>query len=617
MAVPAATPVVALIQARMGSSRLPGKVLVPVAGRSLLEHLVQRLRQCQTLDAMAVATTESRSDDPIEKACQTLAIPCIRGSELDVLARFAQAAHATGAATVVRVTGDCPLMAPAEVDRVVRGYLELGVDYATNQLPGKQKLPLGYAVEVFSRAALLRAHTEGVAAYAREHVTPYLYEEPGRFRTAWIEPVENAPDLRITVDTPADLQVVRAVLEALDGQPEALTVAGVVAWLRQHPEIAQLNQAIGQKSYRDSAGSWLVLRADSGPQVGLGHVMRLAGLGQAWVQRGGRALLLTRQLPAGLGPRLAGMGLKTQVMPDEIAAGSAEDLAWIRSQAAAMGARAVLIDGYAFRPAWLQQLRAQDLRVACVDDLGAADLQVDLVLMPNAGAVAPDLAISPVLAGALYTPVRAEFTGLSPKVAPQPGRRRLLVTCGGSDPAGLTGLALSAALAVMQYPDVKGNLTVQVDVVLGSAVPLTQVAAVDQLASAVPSVRILREVADMAALMAQADVALTAAGTTCWELAAAGVPMLVVPVAANQATVVQGILSAQAGITAGQAPQAADPAQALSALPLPTAQELERALHRLLTLGDAEWLAMSRAGQALIDGRGAARIADALAPLTF
>ncbi len=599
-------PVVAIIQARMGSSRLPGKVLLRVAGRSLLHHLIERLQQCETLDQVVVATTVEPGDDAVAAEAQRLGIPCFRGSVDDVLGRFDVAVQHTGAATIVRVTGDCPLMAPAEVDRVVRGAVKAGpdgqgADYAANQMPGKMKLPLGYAVEVVRRAAFDRAVREATARYAREHVMPYLYEEPGRFVTAWIEPEVAAPDLRVTVDTPADFAVVRAVLEAMDGQPQALTVAGVVAWLRQHPEVAALNQEIGQKSFREAAGTCLLLRADGGPQVGLGHILRLAGLGQAWRQRGGRARLLCGFLTPALQQRLTAMGLEVAEIPSVITPGSPEDLAWTMQQSVDHAAPAVVVDGYCFDPVWLHELRARGPKVAYVDDFGDARLQLDLVLMPNVGAEPPDGVQSRVLAGAPFTPVRAEFQGLPAKQPPQPGRRRLLLTFGGADPAQMSERALAAALQVRQQAESMGQ--VEIDLVLGAAVPAERAAVLAQLAHGRPDVRILRDVADMRALMAQSDVAVAAAGTTCWELAAAGVPMLVVQVADNQAVVVRGIVGSGAATALPRADQLSD-------------AELRQQLLQLLLLDDLAWLARSQAGQKLIDGQAATRIAQSLAELT-
>jgi spore coat polysaccharide biosynthesis protein SpsF len=571
----------------MGSTRLPGKVLLEVAGRTLLGHLIARLRRCETLAATAVATTAEPSDDVLVEACQALGVPVVRGSTNDVLDRYVQAARTLQADVVVRVTADCPLMAPAEVDRVVRAFQQSGADYCANQMPGHQRLPLGYAVEVMNVAALERAHREAREPYQREHVTPYLYA--GTCRTHWAEPAIDAPDLRVTVDTPADFQVVQAVLEALNDSDDGLSVQGVVAWLRAHPEVAALNATVQQKSHLQVAGERLLLRADATAHGGTGHVMRLLGIGQAWVQLGGHATLLSHALAPELAERLR--AAEVGVVAATAAPGSAADCTQTQQAAAELGARIVLCDGYGFAREWLAGLRSATLKVAYVDDFANPLLDLDAVLMPNAAAEAPAGHKSLVLAGAPFTPVRAEFQGLPKRTFTGPVRC-LLLTFGGSDPAGMTRQALQAC------DDLRTTLAdLQVVAVVGAAHP--EADAIAAFATGRSWISVRRNVTGMAALYGEVDAAFTAAGTTCWELAAAGVPMLVVPVAANQAVVVRGITAAGAGV-------ALPPADTL------TATALRDGMRAFLTLPAAALQTLSRAGQSLIDGQGARRIATAL-----
>ncbi|MCC6552000.1 MAG: NTP transferase domain-containing protein [Polyangiaceae bacterium] len=246
---------VALIQARVGSSRLPGKVLAEVAGRSLLAHVVERLRRARALDAVWIATTDRPADDAIEAEAARLGVPVFRGSEDDVLDRFHGAAEAAGAGVVVRITADCPLLDPAEVDRVVGAFLRAApeLDYAANMAAGDRRVPLGTSVEVLSRAALERAWREGRERHHREHVTPYLYEDPGRFRTLVLHPEDGVDRsaIRLTVDTPEDLAVVTAVLEAVEGQPDSFSLEAALRFLDAHPEIRRLNAEVRQRAFRE------------------------------------------------------------------------------------------------------------------------------------------------------------------------------------------------------------------------------------------------------------------------------------------------------------------------------------------------------------------------------
>jgi glutamate-1-semialdehyde 2,1-aminomutase/spore coat polysaccharide biosynthesis protein SpsF len=207
--------VVAVVQARSSSSRLPRKVLAPVGPHTLLERLLRQLRGCETLDAVVVATSSDPSDDELAQWLERHGITAVRGDLDDVLARFAAAARVACADVVVRLTGDCPLHTPDTVDEVVRAFLTADVDYATNTQPYTR--PDGLDVEVFSRAALERAVREAHDAPDREHVTPYLRRASGIRRLSYRHDVgPRGAGLRWTVDEPTDLEYVRKVWAALD-----------------------------------------------------------------------------------------------------------------------------------------------------------------------------------------------------------------------------------------------------------------------------------------------------------------------------------------------------------------------------------------------------------------
>lgn len=242
-------PVVAIVQARMGSGRLPGKVLADVAGEPMLARVLRRLGRARTLDRVVVATTTSNADDPIVGFCAGRRIPCHRGSEEDVLDRYYQTARAEHAGTVVRVTSDCPLIDPDVADRVIGKLLEAngGLDYVTNTLPPRT-FPRGLDVEAFSFAALERAHREARERPEREHVTPYLYRHPDRFR---VEGVFNPQDLsghRWTVDEPADLEFVRTVFSYFGN--DAFSWRELLEALAERPEWVEINAHIQQREVR-------------------------------------------------------------------------------------------------------------------------------------------------------------------------------------------------------------------------------------------------------------------------------------------------------------------------------------------------------------------------------
>lgn len=200
--------VVAIVQARMGSTRLPGKVMKPIGGVPMIELLLARLARAREVDQIVVATSIDPGNQVLAEHVRKLGYACEMGSETDVLARYLQAARAHRADVVVRVTGDCPLIDPELVDEVIRGFKASGVDYFSNTSPSTY--PDGLDTEVFSMAAFERAAAETSRPHDREHVTPYL-RESGRFSQASLQAAENHGTLRWTVDEPADFDVVTAV----------------------------------------------------------------------------------------------------------------------------------------------------------------------------------------------------------------------------------------------------------------------------------------------------------------------------------------------------------------------------------------------------------------------
>lgn len=209
--------VVAIVQARMGSTRLPGKVLVDIEGRPMLWHVIDRLRLARSVGRILVATSNAGADNAVEEFCREQGLECFRGSEHDVLDRYYRAATNAGAAVIARVTGDCPLIDAEVVDRVAREFFVADCDYASNTL--RATYPDGLDVEIFSTAALAEAWRDARLAAEREHVTPYLATS-GRFRVASVEYEGDiaAGRLRWTVDEPCDLDFVRAVYRRFRGR---------------------------------------------------------------------------------------------------------------------------------------------------------------------------------------------------------------------------------------------------------------------------------------------------------------------------------------------------------------------------------------------------------------
>ncbi|HZW04660.1 MAG TPA: glycosyltransferase family protein [Anaerolineaceae bacterium] len=244
--------IVAIVQARMGSSRLPGKVLKDIAGQPMLAWVVDRARLAESVAEVQVATTTDPADDAIEAFCRERGYPVFRGSVFDVLDRFYQAARQAQADIVVRLTADCPLIDPTVIDKTVEALVQSGADFAANRLPPpwKRTYPIGLDTEVVTFAALERAWREAKQPYEREHVMPYLYDVPDRFKIRVIDAHQDYGQMRWTVDTPEDLQAVRKIIE-LFGARKDFGWLEVLELVDAHPELGQLNMDVRHKAFDD------------------------------------------------------------------------------------------------------------------------------------------------------------------------------------------------------------------------------------------------------------------------------------------------------------------------------------------------------------------------------
>ncbi len=230
---------VALIQARMSSSRFPGKVLEALGGLPMIVFMARRAMRAKTLQDVVVVTSTDASDTPLAATLESHGISCFRGELQDVLARYAAAAASCNADEIVRLTGDCPLVDPLIVDQVVRARREANADYASNVDP--RTFPDGLDVECFTRVALDRAASEAREQSQREHVTTWMHRADAGLRRANVRAVADGSPLRLTVDYPADLAAIRRLIELI-GRPAAdFDMFDILRCIAAHPEIIELN----------------------------------------------------------------------------------------------------------------------------------------------------------------------------------------------------------------------------------------------------------------------------------------------------------------------------------------------------------------------------------------
>jgi spore coat polysaccharide biosynthesis protein SpsF len=241
--------VAAIIQARMGSTRLPGKVLMDLGGQTTLCRVVRRLRRAASLHEIAVATTDSHYDEPIMDVCRKMGLTCVTGSEQDVLDRYFQAVDRLEAEVIVRITSDCPLIDPQLVDQVVHQLVEQKAEFASNVI--SRTYPRGLDTEAFTREALKRAWELSDQPHQREHVTPLFYERPGLFRTVSVSGNRDCSQYRWTLDTPEDLCVIRGIYTSFKNRDD-FGWREAVALMERSPELLRINAQVVQKPMQET-----------------------------------------------------------------------------------------------------------------------------------------------------------------------------------------------------------------------------------------------------------------------------------------------------------------------------------------------------------------------------
>jgi spore coat polysaccharide biosynthesis protein SpsF len=578
--------VAAIIQARMGSTRFPGKVLRPLAGKPVLWHILHRLRECRTLDVIAVATSTGAGDDPLAAWCGEQGVRCVRGPEDDVLARYLLAARELSADVLVRVTGDAPLVDPGMVDRLVMALLAQGADYAGGD-PATPSIHEGF--EPVTREALERTAAEaGGDRAAVEHVTSWIKRHPERFRIA-VAPVPEEhrfTGARLSVDTPADLAFLEEIYRRLGGPAGDADVAAVVRLLRDDPGLLAVNRDVRQKTVEERTRKVLI-RCDGDGTIGLGHVVRCLALADelrrshSW----GAAFALAS------GPAGAALVREAGFAIEEIPAGEDES-GWLSRLLAGGLYDALVLDvRTGLSREKVRRWREAGVLVIDIDDPEDKRREADLCFYPPVPQVR-EMDWSGfggrLLCGWEWALLRPQFAGGGDR-----GMRAanappvILVAMGGADPAHLTELA-ARALDLVEVP-------FTAVFVLGRAYPRG-----GELEGMLSKVRyphrVMRDVPDMAALMAKSDLAVAAFGVTAYEMAAMGLPAVSLEISADHQQ--SASLLAAEGI-----------AVSLGDYRKVTPRHLADEVKALL--GDpARRREMGKRAAAMVDGRGAARMAD-------
>lgn len=237
--------IICIIQARMGSSRLPGKVMKDLKGKTVLNHVVDRVKRSKILDKVIVATTKSICDEEIVNECKKIGVNYYRGSEEDVLSRYYEVAYREGADIVVRVTSDCPLIDPNILDKMIVYFTKSNIDYLSNGIV--RTFPRGFDVEVFTFKALQICYKNATLDYEKEHVTPYIYMNSNKFSIENYKNDEDYSRYRLTLDTEEDYIVINNIYKNLYVEGEMFYFDEIIDYLNRNPFIIQINSSVIQK----------------------------------------------------------------------------------------------------------------------------------------------------------------------------------------------------------------------------------------------------------------------------------------------------------------------------------------------------------------------------------
>ncbi|MFC1540563.1 cytidylyltransferase domain-containing protein [Candidatus Margulisiibacteriota bacterium] len=234
-----------IVQARMGSTRLPGKVMLPIENKPVLQHIIERLKDCQVANEIVIATTKGFQDDPVVDLARTNKVKYYRGSEENVLSRFYHAAKKNSFDVIVRITADCPLVDPEMIDAMLNEYFRCDVDYLSNSL--SRSFPRGLDIEIFSSSALNKAYKSAQLPYQKEHVTPYIYENPSNFRLKNYSAAGDFSQIRVTLDTSHDLELIKKIYGCLYAEKPKFRSPDVLEIFEKNPEYLKINSMVKQK----------------------------------------------------------------------------------------------------------------------------------------------------------------------------------------------------------------------------------------------------------------------------------------------------------------------------------------------------------------------------------
>ena len=570
--------VVAVIQARMGSSRFPGKTLKLLAGKPIIWHVVHRLQRCQYIDHVVLATTCEVQDDSLEQYAIEQGWDLVRGSEDNVLQRFADAARHTKADVILRVTGDAPLIDPVMIDRIIKRLLDSQAEYCYAD-PTVPCIHEGFSP--FTASALYRLEAQASDdPVAKEHVTAYFKEHPEFATCCFVEvpEEEQLTGIRLSVDTKADLEFLSKLYDLAGAAASEIDIRQVVSILKNNLHLADINAHVHQKR-ADEKTHFVLLRCNANSKLGFGHFSRCVALASALRDRLGLGIIFAVNEEAAVAKRLEVEGFRYFIVTQNSDEESQFSELLVNNKV-----DAIVFDGQnGLSNEYIQALSAVTV---VIDDSSDRRLVTDLGFYPPVPQF--EKLNWQNAKGCYFHGWDWVVLNLPSQISRQQsddGTPQVLLTMGGSDPKGFTLKALKAMGQVEQ--------SFKLHLVVGPAFKQTQ--QVTELIKELKlNVQIYQSLPNLFRLMSKADIAVASFGVTAYELASMGVPVILLSLTDDHSQTAQLFNEFGMGISLGLG-------ENISEL------ELAKQVNNLLA-NVSERNTMSQQGQKLIDGKGAERI---------
>ncbi len=571
--------IVAIIQARTGSTRLPGKVLLKLAGKTMLSQVIERVKRAKKIDEIIIATTTSKKDEVVIKIAKAENVKFFSGNENDVLDRYYNAAKKFEADIIARITSDCPLIDPKIIDNTIELFEKEKADYASNVF--ERTFPRGLDVEIFSFKALEKAWKEAKENVYREHVTSYIYGNPKMFKLASLTAEKKffAPELRFCVDTKEDFELMKKIYDKLYRNGFVNSEDAVVFVKKE--KLYKINQSVEQKSHpkirQKTSEKIVVFRLDADEKIGTGHLMRCFALAEKLKARNVFVLKKMRGTNNKIAEIVKNKGFEILFIDFSDEKNEIEKLKELNAE---LNSSAIVVDVYNRSENYFYELKNFG-RLIVIDDFAKLQLDADIIVNSNVFAKNMDYGncSGRLLLGPKYALLRTEFENIKKrKIHGQV--KTILIVFGGSDPNNATIKALRALREVK----------------------FLKIIVVGKLFSNIPELKeelrnhqhlLYVGAHNVSELMQKADLAISGAGTTMLELACTGLPALSIVQAENQKLVAEEFEKQGTSINLGN-----------DINPL----ILRKKILELKNYALRE--KMSASGQKLVDGKGAERVAE-------